>query len=487
MKRYILIFLVLTFSISSFAQAYKIKVKVKGVSDTTAYLGYYYLNKKYIKDTARVDHNGNVVFTGEEKLDQGMYIILFPSLKMRYFDIIVAKNQKLQFETDTADLYKNMLVKGDKENKEFYDFHKFMLVKNKDIDPWYKWLKKHKTDKDSIKIVREIITKKNNVIHTYWKDLHKKWDGHILGALAGAMIPIDIPEIKVPDNIANKDSVKQWQSYYYRKDHYFDYVNTTDDRMIRTPFLYEKIDYYLTKMVMQQPDSVLKEGMQLIDKAEGVAPKIHEILIRYMFNYKQKSRLMNMDKVFVEISKKYYLSGIATWADSSFLVKVKDRVEMMQMNMMGAQAPQLDSLVTMDTALVSLRFIPNKYLVVVFWAYDCGHCKKRIPELYKAFEGMRKDGIDIQVLSVSTGAKWKPWVKFVKDHNMLHWINAIDAFRKTNFRKKYDVITTPTVYLLDEHRKIIGKRVVTSQIEEIIYRKEGKEIPEFLKKEWKKK
>jgi len=45
-------------SVSSWAQGYKIDFKIKGLKDTTTYLGYYYGESTYIKDTARVSATG---------------------------------------------------------------------------------------------------------------------------------------------------------------------------------------------------------------------------------------------------------------------------------------------------------------------------------------------------------------------------------------------------------------------------------------------
>jgi len=48
------------------AQKYNIKIKVKGVADTVAYLGNYYGSKKYAIDTAIVDSKGNLNFKGDK-------------------------------------------------------------------------------------------------------------------------------------------------------------------------------------------------------------------------------------------------------------------------------------------------------------------------------------------------------------------------------------------------------------------------------------
>ena len=97
-------------------KGYEIKVRVDGIKDTTAFLGYHYGDKQYVTDTVRVDGKGNFVFKGDEPLDGGIYLIVL--LNKSYFEIIVSE-QKFSLETDTLDLVNHLKVSGSKENLIF--------------------------------------------------------------------------------------------------------------------------------------------------------------------------------------------------------------------------------------------------------------------------------------------------------------------------------------------------------------------------------
>jgi hypothetical protein len=43
-----------------------------------------------------------------------------------------------------------------------------------------------------------------------------------------------------------------------------------------------------------------------------------------------------------------------------------------------------------------------------------------------------------------------------------------DPNNETNFRKLYDIYSTPVIYLLDENKKILAKRLNIEQIKEFI-------------------
>src|SRR4051812_31756506 len=118
--RLILAFVFSFTTIGLFAQSgYKIEFSIKGLHDTTAYLGYFYQEKTYIADTAKVNTTGNFTFDGLKTLPQGIYFLVLD--KSRVFDFVVGENQRFSLTTSTEDYIKNMVVKGDEDNQLFFD------------------------------------------------------------------------------------------------------------------------------------------------------------------------------------------------------------------------------------------------------------------------------------------------------------------------------------------------------------------------------
>lgn len=463
---------------SSFADGYKIKIKVNGVSDTIVYLGNYYADKKYASDTILLDKNGVGIFEGDTALKGGIYMVLFPSRGMNYFELLVDDNQNFSLETDTANFIKNMKVKNSKQNTAFYEFHNYMADVSSKNMPLQKEMQALKDKPKKAEKIRDELIASEKVVKTHWANLATEWKGTLFGAIIKAMIDPEMPEMVSPENIANKDSALQMMRYIYHKDHYFDNIDLADDRLIRTPFFAPKINSFMTKVVVQHPDSIIKEGIRLIEASRGSEDNFG-YLVRYMFGYKDKSKLMGMDKVFVEISDKYYLSGDpdVDWPDSAFVAKIRERVMKEKPNLIGNIAPDLQKLETYEKQFVSLHELPNKYVAIIFWETNCGHCKKTVPKLYNAIQQMKKDGIDIQGLAIYTQLEREAWEKFIEDKELFDWINAYDKYYFTNFRNNYDIYSTPTIYLVDKNKKIIGKRLAVEQIERIVYGMEGLEAP----------
>ena len=70
------------------------------------------------------------------------------------------------------------------------------------------------------------------------------------------------------------------------------------------------------------PDSLFAAADVLIQKSEG-NKETYQTMLSKMMNYGLKSNQMGMDKMWYQIAEKYYLSGKADWADSSWIEDLK--------------------------------------------------------------------------------------------------------------------------------------------------------------------
>ena len=122
---------------------------------------------------------------------------------------------------------------------------------------------------------------------------------------------------------------------------------------------------------------------------------------------------------------------------------------------------------TLQKLLVSMYGIKADWTVLVFWDVDCGHCKKEIPVISDTYHKLKKEGKKIEVFAVYTQHEYDKWKKFIKESN-LDWINVADAVHLNNLKEKYDIYSTPVIYLLDKNKVIKAKRIGAEQLEEVI-------------------
>ncbi len=130
-------------------KGYEIKVKINNLYNVDLYLGYHFGSKLYVKDTLTLDGKSKGVFDGNEELKQGLYLIFLPN--KTYFDIIIDENQKFSIECDTFDYVHNTKFFNSSINQAFYDYQKYLVIKQKEIGDLREQLEKNKTN-EQIKI-----------------------------------------------------------------------------------------------------------------------------------------------------------------------------------------------------------------------------------------------------------------------------------------------------------------------------------------------
>ena len=67
-----------------------------------------------------------------------------------------------------------------------------------------------------------------------------------------------------------------------------------------------------------------------------------------------------------------------------------------------------------------------------------------------------------------TGVEGKvKWVDFVNNEKLYGWINAWNPY-DFSYREVYDITSSNILYLIDENKKILAKRLSPEQAEKII-------------------
>jgi thiol-disulfide isomerase/thioredoxin len=450
----ILTILFLTFAWNPiFSQSYNIDVKINDLKDSELYLGYYYAGKTYVKDTIKLDENGRGTFTGDSLLDQGEYIIVLPS--KNYIDILIGEDQKFSLETSTDNVVKGLKIKGSIENSAFHEFQQFMNSKNSESSNIQSRLKVLEENSDSIQILKDQLNVLSSEVKIYWEKVILENEGSMIAVFIKAIQNIEIPEIEIPVHIQNKDSVRWFHSYNYNRQHYFDNIDLSDQRLLLTPFFHSKLENFFTKILIQDPDT-LNHYIDIVASRAEPNDAMFEYVLRFLMNTYSQSNIMGMDKVLVHIAETYYLTDRVDWYDEESTKKLKDHIAKLQFNLIGNIAQDL-KMETIDEQYTRLHEINAKYTLVYFWEPNCGHCKKVTPKVYELYQEFSRD--EFEVLAIYTQRNKEEWTKYIYDKGYEDWINAWDPFLLTNFKFFYNVNSTPIIFLLDENKKIIAKRI----------------------------
>ncbi|AUD07081.1 DUF5106 domain-containing protein [Spirosoma pollinicola] len=445
----------------SASEGYKITGHIKGVKDTTCILAHYFGSTQYIpKDTARVDANGNMTFEGKKSLPEGLYMVVAP-IKYPYIQFLMTNNQQFSFETDTANVISAMKINGSKENELFYTYQQQLGKFNEQAQAINAEKKRH-NDTASIALVNKRMADLQQKAIEYRTQFSKENPTSFAVKLfkAGAD-----PEIPPTPKAANGRPDSSWTFTYYKK-HYWDDFDFSDERFIRTQLLQAKIVRYITELTVQIPDSLIKEADFLVNKAlAGKNKEIKYYTIYYITSQYEQPKVVGTDGLFVHMFEKYYQTGVMTVSDSSTLKKIGERVASMKPNLAGKI---LVSPLISDTLQRPINFsaIQADYTVVYFYSPTCGHCRESAPMLQKFVDTYKGKGIEVVAIAIDQSPK--EWKSFIKEFKLGKAINGYDFTHKTDYYHTYDVFTTPTVNVLDKHKRILAHRLPAAQIEDFI-------------------
>jgi thiol-disulfide isomerase/thioredoxin len=187
---------------------------------------------------------------------------------------------------------------------------------------------------------------------------------------------------------------------------------------------------------------------------------------------------MGQDAVFVHLFEKYHSKGISTWLNEKQLTAISNRAYMLMANLIGEKAADLD-MVDSSGKPSPLYGVDAKYTIVVFWDPNCGHCKEEVPRLDSFFRAKWK-AEGVRMYGVLSEEDRKKWVEFIREHDLKDWIHvyqteetkkAIADSQRAGYKQLYDVTQTPTLYLLDKEKRIIGKKLTPQQLDELLQTK----------------
>ncbi|MCW3124647.1 MAG: hypothetical protein JWO03_305 [Bacteroidetes bacterium] len=467
MKKIFTTLLVLVLAFPLFAATGKgcnIKITVRNLPDSKLILAYYYGDKQYVKDTFKLDGSGSCTIKADTALPPGIYLAVFPALGNKYFEFVV-NEQHFELATDTSDLANNIKVKGSVENDLFYDDMKFLGAKRKEGDALnsaYRAEKDPKAKED----IRQKILKIDTLVSNKRLAIIQQHPTTLYAKIIKAMEPVKPKE--APRDAVNRllvDSNWVWRDY---KNRYWENVDLSDDRLIRTPVFNNKLKEFYTRTIIQVPDSIIADGDAMLSKMNPKGELFKYSLV-YMLNEMAKSKIMGFDAVYVHLVKNYYAKGLTPWVDSVQLFKIIDRGRILEPLLIGKTAKNM---ILTDTTLKTthaLYDVKHRFTVLCFWDPDCGHCKKEVPKLAEAYHKMKKEGIDVEIYAptIMSIEEFKKWTDFIREHN-LDWINVGDPYRQNNFRFEWDIQSTPQLYILDKDKKIKAKRIGAEQVEDFI-------------------
>ena len=168
-----------------------------------------------------------------------------------------------------------------------------------------------------------------------------------------------------------------------------------------------------------------------------------------------------LDRIALFIQDKYMAEGEFCSADFSN-EEIIDDLKALKKTQPGNKAPEI---ILKNGKLNALDFISSKITVVIFYASWCPHCRKAIPQYYEFLKNQK----DVTVIAIALDKDPKLLMESQKKFPEWTHIQATEKWDDP-LVKSYAVHATPTTFILDNKKIIMGKAKTLNEVKKILTR-----------------
>ena len=472
--RYFLFIMLCVFSFlpkinaASDSSIYTISITVKGLKSSKTVLGYHYGDQKFVVDSATVDTaTGFFSFKNRRKLTEGVYFVAVTegSSKGILFDIILAGDHDFLIETnvnapvDSANVFKSS------ENTQFFSYQKRVKWVQTELEAMrstLQLLQRATKDRAVLAEHEQKMTEKAQALDVFMGDQIQKYPNSytskLLKLLRNPIVPADLKPYS-SDKKPNPNYV-----FWYRQ-HYFDGVDFSDERLLRSPYYVARLNQFLGKIVVPLPDSMKIYLDMLLGKARLKNLAVYQYTLRWLTNlFDANIEKPYADTYLVHLVEKYQHAPDAG-TDKATLERLDYKALAFKPNLIGNAAPPF-SLPNTEGGLKSVSDVKSDYTLLIFYSALCTHCRENIPKIQQALQ--MTDTARISVFTVCTDGLTDAWKAFLAEMKMSNWTNVLDAKTDSDIQKNYATWNLPTLYLLNKKKEIVAKRLKAEDLPDIV-------------------
>jgi len=426
-----------------------IKINIDGIDSGESLLIGFSGEQHYKADSAQIV-NGSVRFQNPEGYVQGIYYASTPNNE--FIQMVLSFDQKFELTTATGDLINGTKVQGSTENEVFYQNLVFENGFNSQFQPLNEKIKGMANGSAEHQAA---MAERTRLEASRKKHLETMFKNHPDLLFTKFKKAGQNPEIR--QDLPDDQKVSAYRNAFW------DNVDFSDKRLLRTPVIFNKLKRYIKELTPQNHDSIFRATKALVDKTLQ-HPDYYQFFTNWIaLEYEPtKCTLMDPEYVFVNMVQNYFTRERAFWADSMQVYALQNRALEMKNSVLGIKGPNVTANGP-DGKPYSIDDINSEYLVVYLYNPTCEHCMVQTPLLVE----WEKQNPNASVYAIVLDTNEQEWTNYIKEKGMERFTNVFDPTNRSIYAKYY-VDVTPEIYVLNKERTIIGKNLKVNQIDIVI-------------------
>ncbi|MDQ3141433.1 MAG: redoxin domain-containing protein [Bacteroidota bacterium] len=448
------------FTIHAQVDSCHLRFQIQGYNKGTVKLIGVYADQNYMPDTAVINVNGNFEIKRASPLKSGFFYVILPDYTN--FQLLLDKEQHMTMKAVKGDIINTMKVKGSIDNDLLYQSLKLQVGQEKEQDSLNAIVKNTPINEPAYKKAKDQLAFLAKAKKMQLEKFQKEYPNAFFTKFKTAGQNPELVDVRKPNG--DLDTFAQLDLF---RRAFWENVDFSDERILFTPVLINKLKRFITEMTVQIPDSIIRQADFIIQKAE-VNPEMFKFVASWIAMKYQptKTTVMDGEAVYVHIIDKYFTSEERSGLTTKELQDARKKIYEMKASLVNRKGPDVVS-TDPNGQQKSIYEITAPYIVVYMYDTDCEHCQKETPKLREFYKEWKSKGVE--VFAIVLNSNDKEWKEFIEKYQIHDWINVFDPTNKSIYAKYY-VDITPEVYLLNKDRIIIGKNLNVEQIGGMIER-----------------
>jgi peroxiredoxin len=398
---------------------------------------------------------GHFSFNLPGKFHQGFYRLMFD--KNKWIDF-VNDGEDITITTDANNILDSLKVIKSESNRLYYSFIKLNKQYKSKSELLQLVLARYPKDDDYYAVtLNKLARLQKEYLEFVDVTSQKNPSSFIAKYIKSAQLPVidgDLPPEK---------------QLSYLKNHTLDNVDFNNDELINSDLFSNKSIEYLTYYRNPQlPKELLeKEFMVAVDtilnKAK-VNPLVYKHVVEYLLDGFKK---FGFDVIINYIIENYVIKDDIC-IDEKLETALQRRMDQAKYFKTGNTVPNIISQ-DLSGNPIELNKIKAEKILLIFYATWCPHCQTLLPQINKLYRNQNEKRTEIFAVSIDTSKI--EWQKYVSSNGM-KWINVSDLKGWNGIAvKDYFIYATPTMFLIDKNKKIIGKPLTIEELSKIFVRR----------------
>jgi len=233
-------------------------------------------------------------------------------------------------------------------------------------------------------------------------------------------------------------------------------LHAQDSDSLQIAALDGKLEAYFSALEAESVEVKKKECDFLLSSC--TTDKVRNHVAVRLYSHFMGSKLMGDEAVAIYLTDSWFAPGKAAFNDELDLMNAKIFAEFNRQSLIGCRAPELTAVDTLGNSVKVPLGLSDRYRILYIYAPDCAVCKVQTRLLGQLFS---KKSYPVDFIAFNSGDDAKAWAEARRsldfacdDMRVLHFS---DPSMESDFQRKYGVLQTPRMFLIDKNGIIVGR------------------------------